>query len=950
MKESLKSVLQSDLREYQGIPFWSWNNYLDRDELIKQIEDMNDSGIGGFIIHARTGLKDEYLGEKWFACVEACLKRAKELNMQAWIYDENGWPSGFVGGKLLEVERFRARFLEYSVGEYDAEAFAVFVEDTEKGFVRVKQKLAGKRKYHNIYLRISPANTDILNPEVTDAFIKETHEKYYARFAERFGKELVGFFTDEPQYYRWATPYTHCIEPEFDKLGQDVRDGLIWLFVQDERGYAFRTSYYQTLNRLYTENFYKKIYEWCNTHGCQLTGHSIEEGSLIGQMLGGAGVMPSYEYEHMPAVDWLGRTCGTELSPKQAGSVASQLSKRFVLSEMFACSGYDATSKELKSIAEFQYFHGVSKTCHHLYPYSIANRGRIDHPPVFGKRFNWGDGFSVFNTYFNRLSYIVVNTEEDVDVAILHPMRDIYLEYLHNDYESIKEIEQAFDELLSEFRKRGITYHLIDEYILNRHGKIEDDCLKVGNRRYNKILIPKRKQISVESYALLKEYRGLLCLPFGVPDFVDGKPEEVCLVENYGIDELYADATVKFWCEDGNSVLSSRSGEIGEFIFIKNLSPLQASVVQLQSVAERYRALDLETLQEKNISNLIQIEAGGSVILIEDDDAVSSHYEYNKIDVTHQFKITDITKNYLVLDTAQIKKAEGEYCPNFPIVGLQHRLLEEDYKGEVTLRQTFNLNGLMPLTLIMEKAAYKSITVNGKPVTFTQSAFDVNYIEFDISDLIKIGENELIYSIDFWQHEGVHFALFDPLATESLRNCLYYDTSLETVYLKGDFIVEKDMSLKKRNTLPELTKDLYKKGYPFFKGVLTLNGSMVYDGQGRVTLGIDGRFLLAEITINDKERLFVLDDKGDITDLLQVGENQVEIKLRSSFRNLYGPHHFKSDADPTYICPDHFDFRGCWNGTVLPDNYTEKYNVLPFGAEKIYIYIENILIGKENAG
>ena len=30
-------------------------------------------------------------------------EEAKKLGMQAWAYDENGWPSGFVGGKLLET-------------------------------------------------------------------------------------------------------------------------------------------------------------------------------------------------------------------------------------------------------------------------------------------------------------------------------------------------------------------------------------------------------------------------------------------------------------------------------------------------------------------------------------------------------------------------------------------------------------------------------------------------------------------------------------------------------------------------------------------------------------------------------------------------------------------------------------------------------------------------------
>jgi hypothetical protein len=53
-------------------------------------------------------------------------------------------------------------------------------------------------------------------------------------------------------------------------------------------------------------------------------------------MLGGAGVMPSYEYEHIPAIDCLGKECQTELPPKQVGSVAAQMGKKQILTETFA--------------------------------------------------------------------------------------------------------------------------------------------------------------------------------------------------------------------------------------------------------------------------------------------------------------------------------------------------------------------------------------------------------------------------------------------------------------------------------------------------------------------------------------------------------------------------------------------------------------------------------------
>ena len=157
--KTLEKLFQGDLTEYAAIPFWSWNNELDEQALIQQIVDMKEAGMGGFIMHARLGLTTEYLGEKWFTCIGACLKKARELGMRAWIYDENGWPSGFVGGKLLEKEEYRAKYLEYCVCDtYDKDAFCVFVVMNGK-YIRVFNPVSNVDKYHSIYLRVSPSNT-----------------------------------------------------------------------------------------------------------------------------------------------------------------------------------------------------------------------------------------------------------------------------------------------------------------------------------------------------------------------------------------------------------------------------------------------------------------------------------------------------------------------------------------------------------------------------------------------------------------------------------------------------------------------------------------------------------------------------------------------------------------------------------------------------------------------
>ena len=128
----LENLYSQNLNRYKPIPFWSWNDELDEEGLCQRIEWMNENGVGGFFMHARGGLKTEYLGEKWFECIKACSEKAEELGMEAYAYDENGWPSGFVGGKLLEEPQNHDKYLTYTIGEFEEGALVNYlIKDDE---------------------------------------------------------------------------------------------------------------------------------------------------------------------------------------------------------------------------------------------------------------------------------------------------------------------------------------------------------------------------------------------------------------------------------------------------------------------------------------------------------------------------------------------------------------------------------------------------------------------------------------------------------------------------------------------------------------------------------------------------------------------------------------------------------------------------------------------------
>lgn len=121
--------------------------------------------------------------------------------MEAWAYDENGWPSGFANGELpkrgsaFQQKRMAVVFPddgdalpENIIGIYRiSDNMCQSISEPEKGCAV-------------IYYTVNPYYSDTFNPEAVSCFISETHEKYFERFGEHFGKSLKGFFTDEPQY------------------------------------------------------------------------------------------------------------------------------------------------------------------------------------------------------------------------------------------------------------------------------------------------------------------------------------------------------------------------------------------------------------------------------------------------------------------------------------------------------------------------------------------------------------------------------------------------------------------------------------------------------------------------------------------------------------------------------------------------------------------------------
>ncbi len=931
MNKSFFSALDNiSLKEYAPVPFWSWNNKIEREECKRQIRQMKEVGFGGFIIHARAGLKTEYLSEEWFACVEACIEEAKKQDMCVWIYDEFGYPSGFVGGTLLSDENNLAEYLEYERREaFDENAFAVFVE---KGGVYQRVEVPMDADcYYTIYKRKSPCNVDILNPAVVDLFIEKTYEAYYKRFADEFGKTIRGFFTDEPQYYRYATPYTSVLEKE----NFNVKDGLIHLFGAEESDYVFRVKYYQTMNRLYTENYYKRLYDWCTAHGCQLTGHTVEEPHLFSQMWGSAGAMPSYRYSHVAGIDHLCQAMDGVMDEVQVESVAAQFGIKQVMSESFACTGYDANFRTLKYIAEHQYAQGVNYLVVHLMNYSLQGMGYKDHPQTFSSHAAWWSDFAIFNDYFTKLGYIFANTQRQVKVLLIHPMQDCYLTYdRKQDKKSVLETEETFYALSKDLAEQGIAFHYADETLLKESGKVDGNAVVVGEKAYDYVILLNRKSINVSTQNLLKvfvEAGGKLCVLGEYPEYTQGEKISQPIQSTVSYNEILS-ANAPMVKGDGKVFQRHCMGELGEFVFLLNTDEKEV----VCQIPKGWVGVDFESKTFVPCAGILPLQAKQSILLKREMTGAGTSLTKKSVatDITENFAITEIDNNNLLLDFAKVSFDGVQYSEKKFTEQILDELIREKYQGKLYLKYEF-LAKVIPnqLSLLAQNNRVVALYVNGKEIKMLTTDYDPYFYTANIGEYCKIGQNEIVFLIDFYENPNVHYTIYGKNVTESLYNMISYDTVIEPIFLQGEFCVNENFELIELS-LPKDISNIARQGFPFFNGVMTLEGNISVNGEQEKIILLSGNFATAEVYVNDiKQGVAALSEEVKILNLKH-GKNSIKILAKSTMRNMYGPHHCRGMQEDWPIARHIFTFLKEWqNGK--PDYFIEQYNLATFGIEKI---------------
>jgi hypothetical protein len=563
---------------YRGKPFWSWNGVLEEGELLRQVDVIEKMGLGGFFMHSRTGLVTEYLGDEWFRLTNACADDAEARGLEAWLYDEDRWPSGTAGGMVTENPEFRSKFISLRPipgGEFawSDDLIAAFTCDLDgvnaSGVRRIGPETpAAELALHTVLAftleECNPSSfyngftyVDTMSKPAIIDYIERTHEKYEEHCGDRLGKSIKGIFTDEPhrgpvmcgfsisnENRLWMTPWTPVLFAEFlTRFGYDLVERLpdLFLIVDGKKVSPVKWHYMELTQQLFLENFARPLYDWCDAHNLLLTGHVLHEDSLSAQTCMQGSLMRFYEHMHYPGVDLLTEGNRGYWIVKQLTSAARQLGQKWLLSELYGCTGWQMDLEAHKAVGDWQALFGINLRCHHLSWYTMGGEAKRDYPASILHQSAWWREYDFVETYFARLGVLLTAGEPCCELLVLNPVESVWARIhagwahsLSSNVPEIDALETAYRDLFHALAGAQIDFDYGDEEMLGRLGAVERGAdgapvFRLGKARYRTVLVPHMTTMRATTLALLEAFAtagGKVVFAGDAPDYVDALPSD----------------------------------------------------------------------------------------------------------------------------------------------------------------------------------------------------------------------------------------------------------------------------------------------------------------------------------------------------------------------------------------------------------------------------------------
>lgn len=626
-------IINSNTSESAVCYSWVWNGKLEYDTIKRELNEFSRAGIKALYIipepkefrptSLKTYLEPPYMSEDYLQYYKFAVEYALNLGINVWLYDEGGWPSGGACGltkKLYEncdPMYFSSREgigtyspNENSIAAFDKNGKRIFAgESANDGFT----EYFSERKYCGVNF------VDLTNKEVTDAFLKTTHDKYFDILGEYCNDKIKYMFTDEPKLTNNA--WSHELPKLFkDRFGYDITDFMEQLEnPTTEEGRRAKIDYKSFLGSIFNDNYLRICANWCHERGLQLCGHldldHILQGSPAGQYGSGLKLLRTFD---LPGIDVIwqqifpGRKVdGYSFFPKLASSAARQSGHEYALSESFAVYGDGITSDEMRYVINYQLWLGINIFNFMTLPYGREKALSINMRPM--PTAEKPGFFSLEHIYKTTelLSALMANGERICDTALYLPSADISLggEYARRAEESFTAIGEELGRLFTDFDI------IDDEAVLN--AKETQDGLKIGNATYRHIILPECEYIPKEVKAIAKKYQG--------------RGEQL----------------IK--CSHPDIRVAARSSEGEKLYFLFN-SGIEKADFNVNTDANMY--LELQSGEFLNFDGHLTLESGEAAVLVKSNNISPKKFKEEYVSSTKLEKISNIKR--FVLDEHEI--------------------------------------------------------------------------------------------------------------------------------------------------------------------------------------------------------------------------------------------------------------------------------------------------------
>ena len=499
---------------------WFWNTTITREGIKREIDEMYESGIRGFYVLGEpeyfrpftraTHLYPEYLSEEYLDLLYYAYELAEEKGMEFWLYNEGGFPSGMVCGKIMQLRPHLGKknvgYREYRLpcGESFAmkeDSIVAFVDGVkiEEGFLTEDE---GGVVICEFYMAEQPdrpmVNSDIGQRETTDLFIEMTHEVLKEKFGDIMGNQVTFMFDDEAHMGLW----TPGLDKMFaEKYGYEIYPYMYCISMrkqpETDEEYRAVSDYAMLCGELTVNNYFLPMKEWLNEHNMLSVGHLDCESctknirvTLYGNM------MESYRAFDVPGIDVIwsqitypdekGETCfeGNRFFPRYASSAARQCGHSLCLSETFAVHGGHIAPEEMRFDVNYQAVRGISIFNFMTISYDRETPMCLQYRPNFIKESPGMDTLGEINEYTGRVCHILQSSKADVRTALYFPCRSVCTQG-----EKGMAAVKAYDSLGASLEDLGVSFDIIDEALV-REMKLEGTSLVGEHVRYDNVFVP----------------------------------------------------------------------------------------------------------------------------------------------------------------------------------------------------------------------------------------------------------------------------------------------------------------------------------------------------------------------------------------------------------------------------------------------------------------------------